>query len=111
MHSPQGNGAHRDCKRNRQQAKKQFDNTAQEPKFEEIQWVSRLFRGKREKCPKLQIGWEEKPYQILQGINEVLVKIQRQGSPKKRAAHVNRMRKVKDPTRIVTVDSSSRRKE
>ena len=56
---------------------------------------------KKGKSPKLQIGWEEKPYRILRKINEVLVQNQRQGGTKKRIVHVNRIRRVKDPDKVI----------
>ena len=71
--------SHRDARkllmRNRQHAKRQYDRTAQEPEFEENQWVW-LFNPvrKKGKSPKLQVGWEEKPYRILRIVNEVLVR-------------------------------------
>ena len=79
--------------------------TAQEPKFEENQWVW-LFNPVRKKgrSPKLQIGWEEKPYKILKQINEVQVQIQRQGGTKRRIIHVNRIRRVRDPDRVIPAE-------
>ena len=57
--------ARRHLKRNRQQAKKEYDNTAQETKFAANQWVW-LFNPirKKRRSPKLQIGWEEKTHKI-----------------------------------------------
>ena len=59
---------------------------------------------KKGRSPNLQIGWEEKPYKILRRINEVLVQIQRQGGTKRRIVHVNRIRMVKDPDRILLAE-------
>ena len=74
--------------------------------YEVNQWVW-LFNPIRKKgrSPKLQIGWEEKPHRILQVINDVLVRIRKQGGHKTRVVHVNRIRKVKDLTKLDLEDS------
>jgi len=93
--------ARKHLKRNRQQAKKEYDKTAQETQYAVNEWVW-LFNPIRKKgrSPKLKIGLEEKPHRILQVINDVLVRIKKQGGHKTRVVHVNRIRKVKDLTKL-----------
>ena len=46
--------------------------------------------------PKLQIQWEEEPYQIKEFISEVVIRIQKWNSNKSRIVHINKVKEVGD---------------
>ena len=53
------------------------------------------------RSPKLQLGWERRPYKILEILNDVVLRTQQYGNGKKRVVHTNCVQPVRDPEQVL----------
>ena len=82
-------------KRSHIHQKKQYDRKAKNKEWE-IGRAVWLFNPTKQvgKSPKLTIFWEEQPYVIIEQVNDVVVKIQKNARSKPKIVHVDRLKLV-----------------
>jgi hypothetical protein len=75
--------------------KKQYDRYAGKRKWT-VGMLVWLFNPTKMvgRSPKLTIFWEEEPWEIVEIVNDVTMRIQRRGSQKSRVVHVDRLKPV-----------------
>ena len=77
--------------------KKQYDKRAGAQKLKKgtLVW---LFNPTKKvgRSPKLQIRWEEKPWQVVEIISDLVIRIEALDGKKKRVVHRNQLKEVKD---------------
>ena len=88
--------ARENSKRGQRWQKKQYDKTAQAKQLLEGTWVWLYNPTKRAgRSPKLQVKWEEEPYQIKRHLSDLVVEIEAIRSKRKRVVHRNQVKEVK----------------
>ena len=87
--------AREQLKRSHIHQKKQYDRKAKNKEWE-IGRAVWLFNPTKQvgKSPKLTIFWEEQPYVIIEQVNDVVVKIQKNARSKPKIVHVDRLKLV-----------------
>lgn len=76
--------------------KKQYDKRAQTKKLLAGTWVWLYNPTKRiGRSPKLQVKWEEEPYEIKRHLSDLVVELESVRSKKKRVVHRNQVKEVK----------------
>ena len=82
-------------RRNIQVYKQQYNRKSWQRDLKPGVWVwLNNFNKKVGLSPKLQIRWEEEPYQIMEFLSEVVVKMKKWHSNKIRVVHLNKIKKV-----------------
>ena len=98
--------AHNHARRNNSRAqiwaKYEYDKSAKIRKLCIGDWVWIFNPSKKGgRSPKLQLGWERRPYKILEIINDVVLRTQQYEKGKKRVVHTNCVQPVRDPERVL----------
>ena len=83
-------------------AKREYDKSSREQKWEVDQWVWTYNPSRKVGISlELQQGWEKEPYEIQKMLNDVVFLIQRFNRGKKRIIHVNKLQAIRDPEKIL----------
>ena len=85
------------CRKNIKNYQQQYDKKSWQRNLKTGQWVwLNNFTKKSGLSPKLQLHWETEPYQLVEFLSEVVVKMRKWNTSRYRVVHINKIKLVGD---------------